>query len=129
MNATAKHIMERWAVAWAPTGSRYICNPPPIDTDEDWVCLSSDGLRKALELAGATVDGDPEKYEGMTNFVSWRLGSVNLILTDCPDFYRLFVAATEEARRQNLMHKPDRIALFQRHLYGNVEFACDEIPL
>jgi len=118
--------MLKWAVAFAFTGSRYICNPAPVDSDEDYVCLATDGLRKALELAGATVDGDPEKYEGMSSFVSMRLGSVNMILTDEPDFYRRFVDATEEAKRLNLLHKPDRIALFQRHLYG-VE--AEEIPL
>ena len=118
-------ILDKWAISYHPTGSRYICNPAPTDTDEDIVCLATEELKLALEYAGAEADGEPEKYEGMSDFVSMRMGEVNVIVTDAPSFYRRFVAATEEAKAKNLVSKADRIALFQSRLYG----AGEEIPL
>lgn len=116
-------ILDKFAVAWHPTGSRYICNPAPFDTDMDIVCLGTDELRMALDLAGATIDGNPEQYEGMHDFMSMRLGFVNVIITEKPSFYKKFVEATEMAKEKNLLKKSDRISLFQEHLYG-----ADEIP-
>ncbi len=114
-----------WAAnidSWAPTGSRVICKPPPVDTDEDWVCFSH-RYQKAidgLESEGFVSEGHPEFYTGNDrgNFRSLRRGRLNLILTDQLEFFNLFVSATELARRFNLRNKADRIALFQVVLYG-----------
>lgn len=113
----AKHVL-----AWSRTGSRVICDPAPVDTDEDWVCFQPhyDDAIKALEADGFKSEGLPEFYTGNNrgSFRSLRKGVLNLILTDDKEFFDLFVSATELARRFNLQEKADRIALFQVVLYG-----------
>ena len=109
-----------------PTGSRVICNPAPMDTDEDFICLIEDSAaaverakNKLLSL-GFKQEGMPEFYTGNNSgeFRSWRRGETNLIITKHPGFFKLFLTATELARRFNLQKKADRIALFQAVLYG-----------
>ena len=105
-----------------PTGSRAICTPPPMDTDEDWICFHPNQSKAiaALEYGGFRSEGNPQFYTGNDrgSFRSLRRGEINLILTDQLEFYDLFVSATELARRFNLTRKSDRIALFQVVLYG-----------
>ena len=113
----AKHVR-----SWCQTGSRVICDPAPMDTDEDWVCFSPryEAAIAALEAEGFVSEGLPQFYTGNDrgNFRSLRRGEINLILTDKEEFFDLFVSATELARRFNLVKKADRIALFQVVLYG-----------
>lgn len=113
----ARHVLD-----WSPTGSRVICDPPPTDTDEDWVCFQPqyDAAIAALEEDGFKSEGSPKFYTGNNrgSFRSLRKGNVNLILTDQREFFDLFVSATELAKRFNLREKADRIALFQVVLYG-----------
>lgn len=102
-------------------GSRVTCNPPPVDTDKDWLALVTDGAYpEALIAAGFVQDGMPGFYTGNDNggFRSWRLGEINLITTEDEEFFNRFVTATELAKRFNLLNKKDRIALFQAVLYG-----------
>lgn len=103
-------------------GSRVTCNPPPTDTDDDWLCLAHD-LPEFVEAAmaeGFIVGGSGFSDEPMS-FVSLKRDgdSLNLIATSCAHFFDGFVLATDLARRFNLMDKGDRIALFQAVLYGN----------
>lgn len=106
----------------APTGSRVICTPPPLDTDEDFVCFApdQDTATQKLKEMGFLVEGQPDFYTGNNrgNFLSFRRDDTNLIVTDSLEFFDLFRAATELAQRFNLTKKPDRIALFQVVLYG-----------
>lgn len=104
----------------AAVGSRITCNPPPQNTDEDWLALCFEDPKPALEAAGFVQDGNPEFYTGNDDggFRSWRLGDVNVITTESPEFYEKFLAATHLAKRFNLLQKNDRIALFQAVLYG-----------
>lgn len=101
-------------------GSRITCNPPPVDTDEDWLVLLNSEAQQSLEAAGFTQEGSPEFYTGsdVGGFRSWRLGSINVITTPDPGFFHLFITATTLAKRFNLLKKSDRIALFQAVLYG-----------
>jgi hypothetical protein len=120
-------------ISVAPMGSRVTCNPPPVDTDEDWlVLLDSDEVQKRLEAGdgmaafvtlcdfGFNQDGNPESYTGMGEgeFRSWRRGDVNIVTTPDPVFYQKFLDATATAKELNLLDKGDRIALFQDVLYG-----------
>jgi hypothetical protein len=102
---------------FAATGSRVICDPPPMDTDEDYVCLAHPSTEGALVTAGFEASIDPEMYEDLPDFIPYRCGEFNVIVTESEDFYERFVQATEEAKRLNLTEKSDRIALFQRVLY------------
>ena len=96
-----------------PTGSRYICNPPPMDTDNDTIYLvngyydwETSLIRSGWERSG---DYNLEAY----GFVSLRKGEENFIITEDPDWYKNFVLATEGAKALNLTNKEDRIKLFQ----------------
>lgn len=119
-----------------PTGSRYICNPAPTDTDEDWICLTKDtdwyyseysNLIPDLLTAGYDIGGSdiPDVAQDSPDpeygFSSWKCGMVNLIITDSVDFYNAFVEATEKAKAQNLLLKADRVELFQQIVYDNWE--------
>lgn len=106
----------------APSGSRYICDPAPTDTDEDWIILVNDlrYVEAALEGGGwmnclrAGLRAD--RYEMEANIATrsaWRKGDLNLIVTGSRDFYDAFCRATILAKRLNVLDKGDRIALFQ----------------
>ena len=105
------------SVAYAPTGSRYICDPAPTDTDEDYVCLANNDTTLALRLHGFEQTTDHERYAELPDFSAFRCVDFNIIVTDDESFSARFVEATEEARRLNLMDKSARIELFQEILY------------
>lgn len=123
-----------------PCGSRITCNPPPLDTDEDYLLfvdaqydgmrLIKDGVTRMYELEsylklngwelGGSLPTDitvtiPEDAQ----FASWTLGDLNLIITCSPAFYQRHMAATALCKRLNLLEKRDRIAVFQAVLYAN----------
>ena len=106
----------------APVGSRVTCDPPPEDTDEDYLILSNSPAETgaSLEKNGFKQDGSPEFYTGNDNggFRSYRRGNLNVIVTGSTEFFELFMTATALAKRFNLLAKDDRIALFQAILYG-----------
>jgi hypothetical protein len=112
-------LLTQHSQKFAATGSRVICDPPPMGTDEDYVCLAHPSTEGVLVTAGFEMSIDPEKYEDLPDFIPYRCGEFNVIVTEDPQFYALFVEATEEAKRLNLTDKSDRIALFQRVLYDN----------
>jgi hypothetical protein len=99
------------------TGSRVICDPPVLDTDEDYVVLTKFGTLKTLLEDGYVRTSAEHDYD-ITGFVAFRKGNVNLIATDKADFYHSFVNATRLAKALNLRDKKHRIALFQAVLYG-----------
>jgi len=107
------------------TGSRVICDPPPTDTDADYVVLT---LSLSAFDAWATSTGfhrtTPEQhaeYDGQENpieFQTYRMGELNLIVTQDAQFYDDWLLATRVAQLLNVMDKGKRIALFQGILYG-----------
>lgn len=110
-----------------PVGSRVTCNPPPMDTDEDWLVLTDPERFQDLELvllvdfgmefggsrvhAGGCLVGDADSFQ------SYTYGEINVIATASQEFFDKFMHATAEAKRLNLLDKSDRIALFQKILY------------
>ena len=109
-------ILNKQAQAWSPTGSRVICNPPPMDTDEDYIALMDDP--HALSCAGFALGTDLHKYADMPEFLAFRHGEFNIVATDSREFYEKFCKATDAAKELNLLDKADRIALFRAVLYG-----------
>jgi len=107
---------------WHPTGSRYICDPPVMDTDIDYVCYCNGTVYQVkLFLDGWTLTNqdDEGKYEGTERwFDTYRKDEYNLIITQNFDFFCRFTHATYVAKQRNLTNKQDRIALFQEILYG-----------
>lgn len=107
-----------------PTGSRYICNPSPTDTDEDYICLIDkiSGIDK--DLVGFVMDGSfptDEQAKKDDIFISFKKGNLNLIVTADVNFYNKFIACSKVAKKLNLIKKQDRITLFQFGLYGNYD--------
>lgn len=111
------------------TGSRYICTPPVMDTDNDYMCLVSDleATHRILTERGCDLGGSMSPVTTSTDitenpsdifdadfsdFYSYRNGEVNIIITDNEVFYDKFRFATELAQRLNLRKKEDRITLF-----------------
>lgn len=105
---------------WMMTGSRFICTPPPTNTDEDYIIYGDlNPIEEALGQLGFKLTTDPE-YEGGSWFLTFRLDEFNLIVTDSEVFFERFVAATLSARKKNLLKKEDRISHFKKILYGEV---------
>lgn len=124
-----------------PTGSSYICNPPVLNTDEDWlVFVPSDNLwiaRSMLHSFHFTRSTQVGSYariaEQKDRFMAYRSTSrcqygsnLNLIVTCDKDFYDKFKMATEESKRLNLLKKQDRINLFQKVFSNNYVVDMDE---
>lgn len=102
------------------TGSRYICDPPVLDTDDDWLVYSKDRFGDVESLLAAeNFSTQSQDYGGpRSRFTSWRKGDLNLIVTGDSEFAKKHRLATEICKHMNLLDKEDRIAIFQRVLYG-----------
>lgn len=106
-----------------PVGSRVTCNPPPTDTDEDYLVFVKD--KKAavdgLKALGFEYSGDPVKTQeyvemGKTSqwsFTSMWFGDVNYIITDSQFFFERFLTATHICKTLNLLRKEDRVMVFE----------------
>ncbi len=105
-------------IIYQETGSRYICNPPVMNTDADLILLVEDREAYGIE-AGRWGFGLCGKYEShSSNFDAYRVGVVNLIVTDNLVWYFRFAAATELAKQMNILEKSNRIDLFHTILEG-----------
>ena len=113
-----------------PVGSRITCNPPPTDTDEDFLVLTTDfqSLVEDLMEDGYEVCGEdyvmPIEEHGQEDynfFQSFRSGDINLIVTESQYFFNNFVKATEIAKKANLLKKENRVMLFQFLLYDTFD--------
>ncbi len=99
-----------------PSGSRYICNPPPTDTDNDTVILAEniaaacDALVKdGWEYGGSYVIGDywfsyKKTVDGVVE---------NFIVTQDSSQFAKWKKATELCKTLNLLNKNDRVAVFR----------------
>lgn len=97
------------------TGSRVICNPPPTDTDDDYIILVNGYYDwRELLIDEGWVSSSKEEYPGAGDeFESFRKGEYNYIVTESPQFFSRYVLATAAAAALNLQDKADRIALFK----------------
>ncbi|MDR3736075.1 MAG: hypothetical protein P4L10_11130 [Acidobacteriaceae bacterium] len=117
------------ALKFSLVGSRATCNPPPTDTDEDWLLLlGKESVAWALldsqwEHDGSRIDDRINKNGPEGTFHSYSSNGVNVIATASKEFYRRFMAASSIAKRFNLLVKSDRVVLFQAVLYGNEDEA------
>lgn len=106
-----------------PTGSRFICNPPVENTDEDYVLLVSN-LPDFIDLA--TIAGwsnNLEEYDGVgSEFECFRKDEYNLIVTSSKELFDKWCTATMLAKFFNLTKKTDRVELFSVIVDGNTEW-------
>ncbi len=118
-------LLRGQGAAVEPCGSRVTCEPPPVDTDEDWLVQLLDNDRKVSDAVSTLTQNDfrwegSEHYQSAAGtFMSWRKGNLNLIVTRDAGFAGRHRAATSICKRLNLLRKEDRIAVFQAVLYGN----------
>jgi hypothetical protein len=97
-------------------GSKYICNPPVYDTDEDWLILVKNIIlaEKQLRHNSHRLWAMCDDYGFNRPWMALRSTSGenrNIILVECPLVYLRWRAATELAKKLNLTSKADRIAL------------------
>lgn len=114
-------------LGYAQTGSSYICNPPVLDTDEDWVLLVHNQAAAKQELLslgytfsakdkeGYNVSATPDPFQPHNRFDAYRNPDTNenLIVVDNPYSFMQWKTATALAKRLNLTDKDDRIAMFR----------------
>lgn len=110
--------IDDYIIKQQPTGSNYICKPPVTNTDIDTVVLMKPGYENTLADLGYSFESSEVEYESMGEFISWRRGNDNWIVTTDKKFYKKFVYATQLARLLNLTEKSDRVKLFQAVLYN-----------
>ena len=105
-------------------GSRETCNPPPLDTDEDWLLLVNIEEYPAFHAAvveqyeQTSQEGYQAEDGTISPFTCFRFEDKNLIVTTNKGFFDRFMQANRIAKNLNLLDKSDRIALFQRILYN-----------
>lgn len=128
-----KEELEALGFCVEPCGSRVTCNPPPTDTDQDYLVSIVDEYSTHGEIEKVISEADEllaslefvlegsDHYQVMisSHFASYRKGDVNLIVSSNLEFSRRHRSATKLCTRLNLMDKEDRKALFQAVLYGN----------
>lgn len=103
--------------------------PAPNDTDADYLVLirQDAGMvdldhrmrAEGYALGGSLPTDEINAIKPDEQFWSYTKGEVNFIITKSPIFFKRFMVATSVSKRLNLLHKQDRIALFQAVLYGN----------
>jgi len=131
------------------TGSRVICDPPPKDTDDDYLFLTWDGALDALVekltkegwILGGSMSMGSENYErGGLEIQDWSKGfdgidynkvfrsykkaDLNVIVTLDPHYFNLFKRATGLAKKLNLLKKEDRVNLFEA-MIRDVQFPLE----
>lgn len=130
-DAILRPIWEILTVTMEACGSRVTCNPPPMDTDEDYLVLIADlelpKLQILLHEQGWVLGGE-EDYDKIPmaigiceknyGFESWTKAHLNLIITTSAAFWDRHQAATHVCKMLNLMDKQQRVALFEAVLYG-----------
>lgn len=91
-----------------------MCNPPVLNTDEDWMYLVHDLDETYLYLAENNWKISDASYNTVDNiWASYRKGYINLLVTNNADHYNKSEAATELTKKRNLLNKEDRVALFK----------------
>jgi hypothetical protein len=110
-------------------GSRVTCNPPPTDTDQDYLVAIPkwkpfdrpiSAIVDLLNSENFVWEGSPEHYQQVAGhgFMSWRKGDVNLIVTGNAAWAEKHRLATALCKYVNTMDKKHRIAIFKAILYG-----------
>lgn len=115
-----------------PCGSKFVCDPPVVTTDEDYLVWSSVKLDEYLRAAGFVDDAGLQQAPGSSRptwgesdpdlrFTSWKKGDINLIVTESEEFALKHECATRLCQKFNVLGKQDRIAVYQAILYGSFE--------
>lgn len=112
-----------------PTGSRYICDPPYLWTDIDFLVYCPINLDDRLVAAGYTKShfSNYGLLSSADDFDAWRKGKVNLIVTQKKEYADSFVAATHWCKQRNTLSKLVRVFVheaFRGNYDGASEMGC-----
>ena len=111
------------------TGSSYICNPPVLDTDKDYLILVEDFNKAYYFLQDHWIDCMPsgsndfaeayrdEKQYG-TTWNAFRSGEINIMVSADTEWFLASIMATERCRIMNILDKKQRIRIFRYYKYG-----------
>lgn len=92
-----------------PCGSRFVCDPPVMDTDIDYCLYSKKRLDSRLLQLGFTGG---ERYWHRDSFVSWRRGNHNFIVTDDETLFQRWKFATYVCKTLNIRNKNWRVKIY-----------------
>lgn len=105
-----------------PAGSRYVCSPPVMRTDIDFLVYTEKSTETFLTLVEAGYKkSEVASYRGMTDsseFDAWRKGAVNLIVTSSLHYAETFQTATSICKTYNVREKWHRVIIHET-LRGN----------
>ena len=115
-----------------PCGSRYVCNPPVMNTDIDFLVYTDDlDIDTKLYSLGFNYSQNRE-YPPMDSyfgdFASFRKGDINLIVTSSVAYRDNFILGTHICKRFNLLVKRHRLAVFDA-LFAKDNFDKNKIGL
>lgn len=103
---------------WFRTGSRVICDPVPEGSDDDYMLFGNRAyIHDNLLKIGFKMTS--EDYGDGSWFNAYRMDEYNVLVTDSLVFFERFEAATALAKARNILDKEQRVAMFQRILYGD----------
>ena len=114
-----------WPVT--PTGSNYICPDNPNNDDEDFLIQvhgSEESVRFALSSLsklGYEFHSNIHYQDLANDFISFKKGTINLIVTRSLAFAEKWRAATNICKVLNVTEKEMRIKLFRAALYNEVQ--------
>ncbi len=96
-----------------PIGSRYVCDPPVMDTDRDTLILVHDVPASELHLfkEGWTPCNNGEYVD--TYFKAYRKGEDNYVITAHKIFFERYVIAAWVAKALNTQDKETRIKIHE----------------
>lgn len=94
-----------WDFTGSPCGSRVTCNPPPLNTDEDWLIFWDEATGKEEVVSNLMQWLEDEDWE-------WD-GNSDHYQQVLDEGFLLFVC-----QRMNVMDKDHRVMIFQAVLYG-----------
>lgn len=96
-----------------PCGSRYVCMPPVLTTDIDFLVYSETEVGVPLMNAGYELT--PFKDYGISNgrFFSYRKGVINLIVTADQKFAEQHNMCTHFCRLHNVRNKFTRVMIYE----------------
>lgn len=128
-------------VGWFRTGSSYTCDPPVLDTDEDFVLYAANRfeLRRQLEALGYEYsnkdvkdykDKNKDPFAQINIFDAYRNpnNNHNLIVVATTDDFLKWKVATLVAKQLNVTKKEDRVTLFRAILSGGKYFEPAALP-
>ena len=107
--------VEGVAIAVEPYGSRVTCDPPPTDTDEDWLVLVTEFDTLHYALVDTGFARSDREYAGAHTGLPcrfYRRGELNVQVTTDREYFRRSMVACNLAKQFNLLNKVDRIALY-----------------